>query len=192
MNNSHFGKIILSLVISFTLASFSGCGGKKGETLVKVGGEKITEGDLDLLIRVNPRLKARLAAPSGKQKLVENYVEQELFYQESKKRGLHRSAAVRDKIDLYDKILIAQAILDDELDKKVKEYYENHRDEFERTKISHILIRTSAGSETPKPSGKDKTKKEPKVKFHTEAEAMKLIEEISAKAKQGEDFGKLA
>src|SRR5579885_2327003 len=190
-------KGIRNTVLSlFTVAAIAGLmgliacqgGGGGGKTIVTVGNAKITEGDLDTLARINPRLKPRLATPAGRDKVVDNYVEQEMLYQESVNRGLNRSQDLKDKIALYEKILVAQALLDDELDKKVKEYYNNHQDEFERVKVSHILIKTASPeekgekpAEQPKEEkgakgAKDKAKKpaEPTVAKRSDAEALKL------------------
>jgi parvulin-like peptidyl-prolyl isomerase len=184
------------------VAIFILCGGfwlsaaceKRGSALVKVGRESITEADLDLLTRVNPRLKPRLATPAGKQKILENYVDQELLYLESTSRGLHRTKNVKDKLQLYEKIIVAQALLDDELDRKVKEYFDNHRDEFERVKISHILIRSAAPEEkkeATKAAGKEK-KEAKKPAKRTEAEGLKLAEQVRERLAKGEDFAKVA
>lgn len=184
-----FPGLVLFLLSSLLL---TGAGCKRGPTLVKVGGTAITDGDLDLLGRVNPKLKPRLATPSGKQKVLENYVEQELLYQESQRRGLDRSKMVREKIDLYKKIIVAQALLDDELDKKVKEYYQNNQDEFERVKISHIMIRTSQPEEKADAKKKDKKKEKKKGPQHPETEALKLVENVRDRLAKGEDFAKVA
>lgn len=179
------------ILVGFALTFHPACE-SRGKALVTVGGERITQDDLDLLARVNPRLKPRLATPSGKQKILENYVEQELLYQESLKRGLKRSRAVREKLDLYQKIIVAQALLDDELEKKVKEYYQNHQDEFERIKLSHILIRTSSVEEKDKGKKKDKKgEKKPRV-TRSDTEALKLIEGARDRLSKGEDFATVA
>src|SRR5262249_46347678 len=133
----------LSLGLVAVSLIFAAACNKGGEALVKVGRAQITNEDLETLARVNPRLKPRLATPQGRQKVLDNYVEQEMLYQESVNRGLNRSQELKDKIALYEKILVAQALLDEELDKKVKEYYNDHQDEFERVKVSQILIRTA-------------------------------------------------
>lgn len=194
---TRIGRRLVAISILCSGLWLSAACDKKGSALVKVGRESITEADLDLLTRVNPRLKARLATPAGKQKVLENYVDQELLYLESASRGLHRTKNVKDKLQLYEKIIVAQALLDDELDRKVKEYFDNHRDEFERVKISHILIRSAAPEEkkeekkeTTKPAGKDKKKEKP-VK-RTEAEGLKLIEQVRERLAKGEDFSKVA
>ena len=169
------------LLVALTLSL--GCG--RGPILAKVGGESITEADLQVLAEVNPRLKPRLETPAGKQKILETFVEQTLLHREAMRRALHRNDRVKKKLDLYKKIIIAQATLDDEMDRKVKEYFDNHKDEFERVKLSHILIRTVA-AEDPKAKGK-----KPAVK-RGDAEAQRLIAKVEDRVKQGEDFGKLA
>lgn len=198
-----YRKTLFTAVSLATLSmlAFYGCKGS-GSTLAKVGGEKITDSDLDLVARVNPRLKPRLATPAGKQKVLENYVEQELLYQESKRRGLERTSEVKDKISLYNKIIVAQALLDDELGKKVREYYDNHKDEFERIKISHIFIRTGSDADKSKAAqkapekdkSKDKSSKDKKAteSRHSEAEAQKLASDVKERLAKGEEFGKVA
>lgn len=178
-------------VLAFlAVLNLAGCKGK-GSALVTVGNRSITESDLDVLAKVNPRLKPRLESQAGKQKVLENYVEQELLYQESKRRGLDRDNIVKDKLGLYKKIIIAQALLDDELDKKVKEYYQNHQDEFERLKLSHILIRTAPVAEATK-NPKDKKAKQPATAKRSDAEALKLAEKAKERVAKGEDFGAVA
>lgn len=183
-------KAVAFLLVLAVLAG-GGCKGK-GNLLVKVGSRSITEKDLDLLVRVNPRLKMRLATPDGKQKILENYVEQELLYQESRKRGLQRTSSAKDKLNLYEKIIVAQALLDDELDRKAKEYFENHRDEFERLKVSHILIRTQPPEDqTESGPAKDKKKLKAGLK-RSDEEALNRIEEVKARLAKGEGFGEVA
>jgi len=183
--------LLVIFLLCLGLPILEGCKGK-GPALVKVGRESITEGDLDLLTRVNPRLKPRLATPAGKQKVLENYVDQELLYLESTSRGLHRTKPVNDKLKLYEKIIVAQALLDDELDKKTKEYYENTRDEFERVKISHLLVRAAQPEEKkPDASKKADPKKEKPVK-RSEGDALKMVEKFKERLANGEDFGKVA
>ncbi len=177
--------LVLSLLVAFTLPACKG----RGSVLAKVGSETITEGDLDLLTRVNPRLAPRLATPAGKEKIVENYVEQELMYLESKKRGLENTEAVKDKLKLYEKIIIAQALMDQELDKRVREYYDNHKDEFERLKLSHILIKVGPLETKPPVKGKNVASAS---KTRSEPEALKLVSQVQQRLAKGEDFAKVA
>lgn len=205
MKKSHLIIASSFTAISFmTTAVLIGCKSKSGKTLVKIGSESITESDLDTLARVNPRLKPRLATPAGRDKVLDNYVEQELLYQESIRQGINKSPDVKDKIALYEKIIVAQSLLEQELNKKVHEYYDNNKDEFERIKISHILVKIASPEEAKQDSKDkiaDKTKKSKdqkskdeskKPKGHTEAEAQKLVKDIQDKLAKGEDFGVLA
>ncbi|MBI2082750.1 MAG: peptidylprolyl isomerase [Deltaproteobacteria bacterium] len=160
---------------------------EKNPTLAKVGGKRITEKDLTVLGEVNPRLKPRMATPVGKKKILENYVEQTLLYEEARKRGIHRSDKTKQKLDLYEKIIIAQAVLDDELENQIKQYYENHRDEFERLKLSHILIRT-----VEEESGAKKKAAAKPAQKRTEDAAKKLIAKIKERLDKGETFDKVA
>jgi parvulin-like peptidyl-prolyl isomerase len=188
-----FRLLSIALLASFLVTTAS-CS-KGGDPLVKVGRAQITDEDLETLARVNPRLKPRLGTPQGRQKVLENYVEQEMLYQESVNRGLNRAADLKDKIALYEKILVAQALLDTELEKKVKDYYDTHKDEFERVKVAHILIRAAmpepAKADEKDPRAKKDAKKAAAPK-RSEAEALKLAESVRDRLTKGEDFGKLA
>ncbi|MBI1909281.1 MAG: peptidylprolyl isomerase [Deltaproteobacteria bacterium] len=166
------------------LVLFAGCH-SKGRTLVKVGGEEITEADLDKIVRANPRLKGRMSSPEGKQKLLENYVEQILLYQEGLRRNLQRDEATRDRIDLYKKMIVAQAALDNELDKKVRDYYDNHKDEFERLKLSHIYV-----SFTTK--GEEAAAKKAKKTIRTAEQALAIVQKLKERLGKGEAFEKVA
>lgn len=188
-----FRFLSLAVLASFLVTAAVSCG-QGGEPLVKVGRAQITNEDLETLARVNPRLKPRLGTPQGRQKVLENYVEQEMLYQESVNRGLNRSTDLKDKIALYEKILVAQALLDTELEKKVKEYYDAHKDEFERVKVAHILIRATLPDQAKPEEKKDEKKKDAKktAPKRSEAEALKIAESVRDRLVKGEDFGKIA
>jgi len=182
-------KVLIVLSILILGAACSSGGGSKldksigeGKALVRVGGEEIHEGYLNLLQRVNPGLKAQLEIPSGKKRLVDNLVEQELFYQESQKRGLEKDPVVQEKVDLYRRVIVAQSLLDDEVDKKAKDYYDKNKEkEFERVKVAHIFF--SAMPKLPPPTpGKAPTPP-------TEADKKKAEDAAEAKAKEA--YGRL-
>ncbi|MBI2067805.1 MAG: peptidylprolyl isomerase [Deltaproteobacteria bacterium] len=172
-----------SILFVFILSLFFLQGCDHSPALAKVGGKTIHESDLKILEEVNPRLADRLATPEGKRKIVENYVEQSLLYQEAIRRGLQRDERTKKKLDLYRQVIISQALLDDELDKKIKEYYDNNKDEFERVKVAHILIRT-----VDEKKGKDNKP----VSKRTEEAAQALIKKVQERLQKGEEFGKIA
>lgn len=174
-------SLLVLVVVSLLIA----CGKSKGKVLVEINGDEITEGDLQMIGDANPRIKAQLSSPMGQKQILDNLVEQELFYQEAIKRGLSRDASVKARIEFYRKILIAQALLDNEVEAEAKKYYDAHPDEFKKIKISQIMIKFATPEETKAMKGKG-------PKLHSEAEALKLANEIKAKLDKGEDFAKLA
>lgn len=180
-------KFLLGLLcISFVAFCF-GCGGaQSGATLVKVGQEKITEGDLNLLLQVNPRLKSRANTAGGRRQILDNYVEQSLLYQEATKRGVDKDPLVQAKVDLYRKVIVAQGLLEQETKRAVEEYYKNHRDEFEKVKAAHIYIPFKTEAKNPALEKGDQVRRSPEEAL---VEAQKIKKEL---AKDPTQFDALA
>jgi peptidyl-prolyl cis-trans isomerase C len=165
--------IISALIVAVAL-SVIGCNSSKGgKVLVTVGGEKITQGYLDSLSNINPRIKSQMASEFGKKKILDNLVEQELLYKASVKDGLTRDPVVKDKIEIYRKVIISQAYLDKKLKEDAKKYYEDNKGEFEKVKLAHILIKFK--------NNKNKVKR-------SEKEALNLANKIKGRIKGGESF----
>lgn len=176
-------KKYLSLLI-VALVFIAACGKSSGKTLVEINGDKITEGDLKFLGEINPRLQPQLSDPTGQKRILESLVEYELLYQEALKQGLQRDSKIKAKLELSRRVLIAQSLVEDEADKIVKKYYDEHAEEFKKLKFSHIMIKFATPEEIKK------AKKGEKVR--TEEEALQAANEIKAKLDSGEDFSKLA
>jgi len=154
----------------------------QGKELAVLGPVSIDEGYLEVLSRVNPNISAQLKNPAGKKRLIDSLLEQELLYKESMNRGLAKKPEVQEKAALYERVIFAQAVLDDSVDKKAKEYYDaNKEKEFSRVKLAHILIKTA----TPPPPGADKAKTPPAPSGLSEAEALKKAQEAKAKLAAG-------
>lgn len=181
-------KRMVFVIVGIAIFSFvvANCGGglstSSGKTLVSVNGKKITEGDLEFLGTVNPRIKAQLASPMGKKRILDNLVEQELLYQEAVKKGINRDPEVRAKAELYRRVIVAQSLLDKELEQESKKFYEEHPDEFKKLKMSQIMIRYDTDAKKGK-KAKD---------THTEKQALKIANEVKARLDKGEDFAKVA
>lgn len=197
--------LILLTVSTFTLScskiKFSGPGVNEadlpslnqGSTLVSVNGNEIRQGYLDFLARVNPRIKGQLDNPATRKKILDNLVEQEILYQESLQRGLDKQTEVLEKAALYKRVIISQALLDAELVKQAKEYYEKNKEtQFTKVNISQIEI----DFKTPNaPPSKMEPGKKPEETLPTSVEkeaAHKKALEVAARLKQGEDFAKVA
>ena len=170
-------RLLTSFVLVAVLIGGVACEQKSGDVLVEVGKEVITQPDLDLLVKVNPRLQRRMATPAGKQQIIENYVEQALMFQEAKKQGLPRDPDVKAKIALYNKVILAQALLEAKLEEATRKYYDDNQDEFEKISLAHIYI----PFKTEKPNRA--LGKEAKVKRSAE-QAAKIAAKISEELKK--------
>jgi parvulin-like peptidyl-prolyl isomerase len=152
----------------------------QGKELAVLGPVSIDEGYLEVLSRVNPNISAQLKNPAGKKRLIDSLLEQELLYKESINRGLAKKPEVQEKAALYERVIYAQAVLDDAVEQKSKEYYDANKDkEFSRVKLAHILIKTA----TPPPPRADKAKTPPAGL--SEADALKKAQEAKAKLAAG-------
>lgn len=174
------GIFVFAAVI-LTLAS---CGGSKGKILAEVNGSEITEGDLKFLSEINPRIQAQIADPAGQRKIVDNLVEQDLFYQEALKRGINRDPLVKEKVDLYRRVIIAQSLLDAEANEAAKKYYDEHQDEFKKLKLSDIMVKYASPDEIKKAKKGEK--------LRTEQEALKIAAVAKSRIDAGESFSKVA
>jgi parvulin-like peptidyl-prolyl isomerase len=173
----------LGLITSVTLLA-AACGGgsekqasiegklKEGKKLAARGDVEIHEGFVTMLQGINPNISAQLKTPAGKKRLVDNLIEQEILYRASLKRGIPDNPKYREKAALYERVIYAQGLVEEEIDVKAKEYYDQHKeDEFSQVEVSQILIRTQP-----------KRGNNPGV---SEAEALKKAQEAEAKLKGG-------
>jgi peptidyl-prolyl cis-trans isomerase C len=180
-------KIWKALILGIVAIAFiGGCGGstKSGEVLVKINGDKITEGDLEFLGEINPRIQRQLERPDGRKKILDNLVEQDLLYQAAMKEGLNRNSLVKAKVDLYRRIIIAQALVDQKIDEAAKKFYDENQDQFKKLKMSQIEIKFATPEEMKKAKGKKKQ--------HTEQEALKIANDVKAKIDGGMTFDEAA
>lgn len=182
-------KYIMFACIFLLWSMLSSCNTQKtGKILAEVNGHKITTTDLELLSTINPNIKVQLINSEGKKKILDSYIEQELLYQEAVKRGINRRPDVEDKVVLFRKAIIAQAFLNDLLEMKAKKYYEDHPKEFDKLRMSQIMIRYSS------PEAINEAKKKGKlfIEHKTENEALKTAKLIKTRLDNGEDFATVA
>jgi len=173
------------IAAAFIIANCSGgLTTSSGKTLVSINGKKITEGDLDFLGTINPRIAAQLSSPAGKKRILDNLVEQELLYQEAVKKGINRDPEVRAKAELYRRVIVAQSLLDKEMETAAKKYYDEHKGEFQKLGLAQIMIRYE---NNPK-----KVKKIKGQKIHSEKEALTLANKALERINKGEAFAKVA
>lgn len=181
------------IVAVLACALVSACGGtKSGKELFTINGKTFTEGYLDFLGTINPRIKAQLGNPMGRKQIVDNIIEQELFYQAAVKKGLDHDPQVKEKADLYRRVIIAQSYVEKQLESEAQKYYDDHKSDFEKLRMSHILIRTKAAP-PPQTANLPKGAKPPVVEGgHTDAEALELATKIKERLDKKEDFATVA
>ncbi|MBT3181007.1 MAG: hypothetical protein HN337_00700 [Deltaproteobacteria bacterium] len=180
---------LIAVTIAISFISSCGSSTSSGKVLVDINGNKITEGDLEFLGEINPRIKAQISNPAGKKRILDNLVDQEILYQEAVKEGINRDPKVKAKVDLYRRVIIAQSLVEDQIEKSAKKYYEEHPADFSKIKLSQIMIKFASPEEIKK-AKKSKAKK--KKKLHTEKQALEIITQLKEKIDKGEDFAKAA
>lgn len=167
------GFIVLGLC-TFGLLIAVGCKGgamKSGETLAIVNGEKITQGDIDMMLEtLPPRARTFYQTPQAKKQILDSMVTNELLYQAAVKRGIDRKPAVEHQVEnakrsVYAKFLLDQVTEERTNDEAVKKKFDTDKDTYGKpeVKASHILVKEE-----------------------------KLAKDIAKRAKKGEDFAKLA
>lgn len=128
------------------------------QTLAKIGDTKITVGQFAARIgEQSPYLRARYNAPEKRRDFLDNMINFELLALEAKKRGYDKSEDI-EKIrkqrmvqemmqELFDK---DGNQLSDVSDQEIRQYYEEHNDEFNKpaqVRVSHILLKDKATAE---------------------------------------------
>jgi peptidyl-prolyl cis-trans isomerase C len=180
-------KSALLIAVMATLVAGCSRGTSSGKVLAEVGGTKITEGDLAFLGQINPRIQQQIEVPDGKQRILDNLVEQDLLYQKAVKEGINRDAVVKAKVDLYRRVIIAQALVEKQIEKAAKKYYDEHQDEFKKLRMSQIEVKFATPDQL---KAAKKGKEAPKM--HSEDEALKLANDLKARLDKGEAFDAVA
>lgn len=146
---SLFEKNFKLVCCVFILAFLVGCQAKQeGLVVAKVGNRKL------LLSELEARIPIHLIEKVGnreKLRLVESWVEGELFYREALDRGLDEDPLVSNRISDAIKHLLVAEYLEQEFERSIEilegdilDYYQTHRSEFVREfpeiRARHILV----------------------------------------------------
>jgi len=152
--------------------------------LITVGDEKITAAEFDRILETLPPEARPRFRGSARRQFAENIVRVKLLAQEARRRKLDESDAFRTQLKFHTDNLLANLEVattkPDEAD--VRKYYEQHKSEYERVRVRHILIRMK-GSPVPN---------RPEARDLSEDEALAKANEIRKKLLAGEDFAALA
>jgi len=154
--------------------------------VLTVGTEKITAGDFDKLIESLPEQFRTAAKGPGKRQVAEQLITMKSLAQEARKRKLDQDASYKTQLAFQAENLLAGALYRDLSaklkveDADVRKYYDGHKNEYERVKARHILVRFK-GSAVPTAKAD-----------LTEEEALTKAKALRARLSAGEDFATLA
>lgn len=174
----------------FALLLVSACSGNPlagGKTIVSVNGTNITEQNLNFLGTINPNIARQLNSPIGKKQIIDNLIEQELLYQAAKKESLQRDKTVQSKIKLYQKVILAQSLIEQEADRVAKAEYDASPQKFERLRMGMIEIVFA----NPEAAVKTETKTA-QDKIRSEKVAKELADQAYQVAHGGTSFAEVA
>ena len=131
------------------------------DIVARVGDAELTESEL--ASQFAPGLDAELAKGEREQ-FIENWVRQELLYQEALTRGLHQQERLQTLLDQMRRDLLVAALLDAEFqdrelafsDAAIRRYYDAHQADFQRLrpeiKARHILLTSQREANTRRQS----------------------------------------
>lgn len=156
--------------------------------IITVGDVKITAAEFDRLIdSLQPQYR-QVARGAGRKQFADNVVQMLTLAQEAQRRKLNETSEFKTRLMFQNANLLATLMVDQvskdiqvsEAD--VRQYYADHKSEFEQVRGRHILIRFQGSGVPVRPGQKDLT----------DAEALAKAQDLRKKIQDGLDFGELA
>lgn len=158
------------------------------KVVLSIGDEKITAAEFDQLIETLPEQYRAAARGANRRQFAEQLVRVKLLAHEAQRRKLDQSPVTRRQLELQRDNVLANAAFQDIAattkidDAAERQYFDQHKTEYESVHARHILIRTK-GSNVPLAPGK---------KELTDEEALAKAQEVRAKLLAGGNFADLA
>lgn len=158
------------------------------KVVMSVGGENITAGELERIIEALPEQFRVQARGPNRRQFAENIVRVRVLAQEARKKKLDQTPAFQAQLAFQrDNLLAGAAYQDLTTNLKVDEaalrqYYDQHKAEYENVRARHILVRMK-GSPVPAKPG------QPEL---SEEEALAKAQELRKKLGGGADFAETA
>ena len=158
------------------------------KVILTIGETKITAGEYEQLVDSLPEQFRAAARGPNKRQFAEQLIRIKILADEAKRRKLDQSPAIQRQVELQKDNLLANALFQEMAtsvkvdDAAARQYFDQHKSEYESVHASHILIRMK-GSPVPLQPGK---------KDLSEDEALAKAQEVRKKLAAGEDFAALA
>src|SRR5882724_4959033 len=156
------------------------------KVVLRVGDEKMTVGEFEKFVDALPEQYRAAAHGAGKRQIADQLVSLKALAQEARKRKLDQDPAYKSQLAFQAENLLAGILYRDlstnlKLDEAdIRKYYDDHKNEYERVKARHILIRVKGA---PSPAVKAEL---------TDEEALAKAKALRARIVAGEDFGTIA
>lgn len=156
--------------------------------IITVGDVKITAAQFDMLAEsLQPQYRA-IARGTGRKQFADNIVQMLTLAQEAQKEKLTETSDYKARVMFQNANLMASMMVDklgkdvQVTDADMKQYYADHKSDYETVHARHILVRFQ-GSQVPvRPGEKDLS----------DAEALAKAQEIRKKIQGGADFAEVA
>jgi len=131
---------------------------RKENIAVRIGKREITNDEIDMIIsRLPEQVKQGLNSNDARLRFVREYVATEVLYEKGKKLGLDKKTNTRTAVEDFQKQLVLQDLLQDEIRKELKVtpedvqlYYKANKDRYssnERAKVSYLELSDLAKSD---------------------------------------------
>ena len=147
-----------ALRIIFAAALLGACSKHPADVIAEGDGIRITSQDLDAqLAELAPPVRQVMQTPERKRMLVDNLVRLELLARAAEKEGLANDPAVQFALKkamaarYRDRFLAANRAAKTVTDAEVRQYYEQHRDDFSRparVRVELVFLDAAEGSST--------------------------------------------
>ncbi len=125
---------------------------KEGKILARVNDQVLTLEEFNQQFeKIKTPRRMRSPRPEIREGMVEQWIANELLLQEAKRRGIHKSPDLMEKLEEVKERMITQTLIQEEMtkaevsDEEVAEYFERYRSRFsipEMIRIKHILVKT--------------------------------------------------
>lgn len=157
------------------------------KVVLTIGDEKITAAEFDLLIDSLPP-QAQAQFKRQKRTFADSLVRLKVLYQEARKQKMDENPKIQRQVELQKENIVASALMQEMIanaqvdDNTARQYYDQHKSDYETAHARHILIRVK-GSPLPVQPGK---------KDLSDEEALAKAQELRKKILAGDDFAALA